>query len=105
MCPVVKENRYWVGRWGHDGRPIVKDDVLKSVVKTALKKGAKGYVCEIFIPASELKGWAPKSGKKIGFATTLVLQGKFMTDELAWPVIRKAGPFNKPDAWGEVTLR
>lgn len=105
MCPVVKEGRYWVGRWGHDGRPIVKDDVLKSVIKTALKKGAKGYVCEIFIPASELKGWAPKSGKKIGFATTLVLQGKFMTDELAWPIIRKAGPFNTPGKWGEVTLR
>lgn len=105
MCPIVDENRLYVGRWGHDGRAIVKDDVLKSVVKTALRKNAKGYTAEIFIPASELKGWKGAAGAKIGFASTFVYQGKFMSDDISWPMVRKFAPFNQPGNWGEVTLK
>ena len=105
MCPIVKENRLYVGRWGHDGAKTAKDDELKGSIKTALKKNSRGYTAEIFIPASELKGWKGKAGQKIGFASTLVYQGKFMADDISWPIVRKFAPFAKAGHWGTVTLK
>lgn len=105
MCPVRKENRLYVGRWGHDGAKIAKDGELKSAVRTALVKTDKGYTAEMFFPASELKGWKGKSGQKIGFASTLVIQGKFMEDDVSWPIVRKFAPFAKAGHWGTVTLK
>ena len=105
MCPLTAENRLYVGRWGHDGAQTVKDAALRQTVQTAFRRTAKGYTAEIFLPASELAGWKGRAGEKIGFAATLVLQGKFMADEVCWPLARKFAPFAQAGRWGEVTLK
>lgn len=45
------------------------------------------------------------SAASSGFLIFIRYQGKFMSDDISWPMVRKFAPFNQPNAWGEVTLK
>jgi hypothetical protein len=106
FCPLAGEGRAFAGLWGRtDTQKIEADirDIRTAVRKTGMEKDG-GYVMEIFIPSSRIKGYKPVKGVKSAISFTLAVQGHRNNREVFWPAGKADNLIGSPWKWGRVTL-
>ena len=128
FCPLAEKNHVFCGYWPHTGE---QGDYQKKIndrvkgdkgakkewdgsasdadmpdCKSYVKKTARGYRSEIFVPAERLPGWdAVAVGKEIGLALMLSVQDlKDSEHQLYWPSPKKDEHMGKPWLWSRVKL-
>ncbi len=104
ICPLVKENRAYVGRWKRFAEiPNSIFDIPG--IKSHVKKSETGYILEVLLPASMLKNYSPEKGESIGINIIINAKNKGNISEIFWPRNKKANVTSKPETWGVFDLK
>lgn len=103
FVPLVAEKRVYGGQWKRaDEIPETRYD-LPAVEGVAIPKG-RGYVMEFRLPASELQGFQPRAGARLGLNLNLTIKGGPYNREIFWPAPKEANIATHPGLWGSLEL-
>lgn len=105
LCPLVKEGRVYVGRWKRSAEIAAHQFDLPGI-RSGCRKTADGYVMEVMLPASCLKGYAPVAGGRLALNLNLSVHGvNSEIREVYWPSSKGDTVQDKPATWGIGELR
>lgn len=102
FCPLAGENRAFAGFWGRCEGQKTEADI--GDIRTFVRKTGGGYIMEIFIPASRLRGFTPRAGAQAGLGFTLAVQGRRDAREVFWPAGKADNIVVSPWKWGRVVF-
>lgn len=107
-CPLVAENRPYLGRWQRfkEIKSTLFD--LPGVTGTARTSGT-GYVLQFLLPAAQISGWKGGAGTQLGLNLNLTIPGaggrSGQTSEVFWPHSKQGLTAQLPASWGTLYLR
>jgi hypothetical protein len=131
FCPMVAENRVYVGRWKRNNEiPQTQYDIggpagaasgattgpattspagvapgATPGIKSFCKKTATGYIMEVLLPANQIKGFSAAKGGKFGLNLNITIPTPTGSAEIFWPQDKSNDHFAKPHQWGTVELK
>ena len=104
FCPMVQEKRAYAGQWKR-GSEIAETLYDIPGVKSFCGRTADGYVMEILLPASRIKGFAAKAGRKLGLNLNISVPTQTGRNEISWPRPKGEEIFTRQHLWGVVELK
>ena len=103
LCPLVEENRAYVGRWKRF-KEISKTRYDIPEVKSFAERTETGYLIEVLIPSALLEDFVPQKGKRLGLNLNVTVHGRDTKREVFWPGEKGWNVLNMPRFWGMVEL-
>lgn len=102
LAPLVDKKRVYVGQWKRNEEiPQIRYD-LSGIQSMAVRKN-DGYVLECLLPATQIQGFKPRAGTRLGLNLNLSVRGDKQDREVFWS-LRKSEGADQPALWGTVTL-
>jgi hypothetical protein len=103
LCPLVKEQKVYLGRWKRNNE--IPKTIFDIKSKGFSKRTKSGYILEGLIPASQILGFNPQSGAKLGLNFNITVQNDKAKFELFWKDSKEGNIVSKPASWGTVILK
>ncbi len=104
LCPLVDQQRAYLGQWKRGGELAATQFDLPGVSSHAART-ADGYLLEALIPAASLKGFVAQAGRKLGLNLNLTVPGARGNGELYWPLPKSERAADQPHRWGIAVLQ
>lgn len=104
FVPLIDQGRVYAGRWRRF-KEIPKTVYDLQGIEGSAKKTETGYLVELLIPASLMKGYSAQKGTRLGLNLNVTVQGSAAIREVFWPGEKGWNVLNMPRFWGLVELR
>ena len=103
LCPLAKEQKVYLGRWKRNNE--ISGNRFDIKTKGFCKRTKTGYILEGLIPASEISGFNPEAGSKLGLNFNITVQNPKANFEIFWKNSKTENVTGKPASWGTVILK